>query len=138
MASQNLVHISQISVQRPVVRRVTITLPVNVKLLLYKTYILCHFNFCPLVWHFCGQSDTDKLESLQTRALQFVYSDYESDYDTLLSRANMPTLKLSRLRALSCCVLRCSNALIIWHLSTCVTFLSSQIKLYITPDRRRM
>ncbi len=27
------------------------------------TYILCHFNFCPLVWHFCSQLDTDKLES---------------------------------------------------------------------------
>ncbi len=27
-------------------------LPINVKLLLYKTHISCHFNFCPLVWHF--------------------------------------------------------------------------------------
>ena len=92
-------------------KRVAKSLPVNVKLLLYKTYILCHFNFCPLVWHFCGQSDTDKLESLQTRALRFVYSDYESDYDTLLSRANMPTLKLSRLRALCTEVFKCTHNL---------------------------
>ncbi len=92
-------------------KRVAKSLPVNVKLLLYKTYILCHFNFCPLVWHFCSQSDTDKLEGLQKRALRFVYSDYESDYDSLLSRANMPTLKLSRLRALCTEVFKCTHNL---------------------------
>ena len=88
-------------------KRVAKSLPVNVKLLLYKTYIMCHFNFCPLVWHFCSKSDTDKLESLQKRALRFVYADYESDYDTLLSKANMPTLQLSRLRALCIQVFKC-------------------------------
>ncbi len=41
---------------------------------------MCHFNFCPLVWHFCSKLDTDKLERLQMRALRFVYTDYESDY----------------------------------------------------------
>ena len=81
-------------------KRVAKSLPVNIKLLLYKTYILCHFNFCPLVWHFCGQSDTDNLERIQFRALRFVYSDYESEQDTLLARANMPTLEFARLRAL--------------------------------------
>ncbi len=92
-------------------KRVAKSLPVNIKLLLYKTYILCHFNFCPLVWHFCGQSDTDKLESLQYRALRFVYADYESDYDTLLVKANMPTLQLSRLRALCTEVFKCTHNL---------------------------
>ncbi len=108
-------HISNICIKAGcnlnALKRVAKSLPVNVKLLLYKTYILCHFNFCPLVWHFCGQSDTDKLESLQKRALRFVYSDYESDYDTLLDRANMPTLKLSRLRALCTEVFKCVNGL---------------------------
>ncbi len=37
------------------------------------------------------------LEKLQYRALRFVFDDYESDYDKLLVRANMPSLELSRL-----------------------------------------
>ncbi len=64
-----------------------------------------------LVWHFCGQADTDKLEILQKRALRFVYADYESDYDELLNRANMPTLELSRLRALCIEVYKCLHNL---------------------------
>ncbi len=84
-------------------------LPVKVKLQLYNTYISCHFNFCPLVWHFCSQSDTDKLELLQYRALRFVYDDYESDYDSLLSRANMPNLELSRQRQLCTQIFKCIN-----------------------------
>ncbi len=47
------------------------------------------------------------MESLQKRALRFVYADYESDYDTLLSKANTPTLQLSRLRALCIEVFKC-------------------------------
>ena len=97
-------HISDICIKAgrnlSALKRVAKSLPVNVKLLLYKTYILCHFNFCPLVWHFCSKSDTDKLERLQLRALWFVYADYDSDYTTLLNRANMPTLELARLHAL--------------------------------------
>ncbi len=108
-------HISNISIKAGrnlnALKRVAKSLPVNIKLLLYKTYILCHFNFCPLVWHFCSQSDTDKLERLQLRALRFVYADYESDYDTLLLKANMPTLKLSRLRSLCAEVFKCVNNL---------------------------
>ncbi len=80
-----------------VLKRVGKHLPIKVKMQLYKTYISCHFNFCPLVWHFCSTSNTDMLEKLQYRALRFVFDDYESDYDKLLVRANMPSLELSRL-----------------------------------------
>ncbi len=88
-------------------KRVARDLPTKVRLQLYSTYISCHFNFCPLVWHFCGQAYTDRLEMLQFRALRFVYDDYESDYPTLLARANMPTLELSRQRALCTEVFKC-------------------------------
>ena len=94
-----------------VLKRVAKSLPVKVKLQLYKTYISCHFNFCPLVWHFCSASNTKMLEKLQYRALRFVFDNYESDYDALLAKANMPTLELSRLRALRIQVYKCINNL---------------------------
>ncbi len=56
-------------------------------------------------------SNTDMLEKLQYRALRFVFDDYESDYDKLLVRANMPSLELSRLRGLCIQVFKCINNL---------------------------
>ncbi len=93
------------------VKRLARCLPTNVRLLLYKTYISCHFNFCPLVWHFCSQSDTDKLELLQYRALNFVYDDYESDYQVLLTKANLPSLDISRQRQFCIQVFKCIHQL---------------------------
>ncbi len=75
-------------------KRVAKTLPTNVKLMLYKTYISSHLNFCPLVWHFCGESNTQKLERIQNRALRFVFDDHESDPRP---SANIPSLELSRM-----------------------------------------
>ena len=61
---------------------------------------MSHLNYCPLVWHFCGATNTKKLERIQFRALRFVFLDFESDYATLLVRAGLPTLELSRKRAI--------------------------------------
>ena len=60
--------------------------------------------------------DTDKLESLQLRALRFVYADYDSDYKTLLHRANIPTLELARLRALCIEVFKCVHNLVLKYM----------------------
>ncbi len=72
-------HISNICIKAGrnlnAIKRVGKFLPTKVKLLLYKTYMSCHFNFCPLVWHFCGRENTDRLERLQYRALRFVFDN---------------------------------------------------------------
>ena len=52
-------------------------------------------------WHFCGETNTKKLEKIQERALRFIYNDYNSDYDTLLLNSKMPTLKLRELRTMA-------------------------------------
>ena len=39
------------------------------------------------------------MERIQYRALKFVYNDFNSSYQELLSRAKLPTLELSRKRA---------------------------------------
>ena len=65
-------------------------------------YVLAsHFNYCPLVWHFCSKSSTDKLEKLQYRALRLVFNDFSSSYEALLEKANMPTLHIGRIRLIA-------------------------------------
>ena len=39
-----------------------------------------------------------KMEKIQERGLRFVYGDYTSDYDSLLCKSKMPSLKLGRER----------------------------------------
>ena len=36
---------------------------------LYKAFILPHFCYCSMVWHFCGKQDSDKLDHLNKRIL---------------------------------------------------------------------
>ena len=48
---------------------------------------------------FSSAQSLNKIESLQKRALRYLYSDYESPYDTLLAKSGKVTLEASRLRS---------------------------------------
>ena len=60
--------------------------------------MLNNFNYCSLVWNFCGAEYSSKMERIQFRALKFVYNDFNTSYTELLARANRPTLQLHRKR----------------------------------------
>ena len=42
--------------------RLSKDLSTEVKLSIFQTFIMGHFNFCPLVWHFGGVKDLKKIE----------------------------------------------------------------------------
>ena len=44
---------------------------------------------------------TNKIESIQKRALQLLYNDYTSTYDSLLAKANKPSMELKHYRILA-------------------------------------
>ena len=68
---------------------------------LYHAFIMSNFNFCPLIWHFCSKTNSDKLEKVHFRALKFIFQDFNSSYDILLQKAGTTTLHLSRMRNLA-------------------------------------
>ena len=47
------------------------------KSIIYKSFIASNFNYCPLVWHFCGTVNNNKLEKLQERSLRILYNDFD-------------------------------------------------------------
>ena len=102
-------------------KRIAYGLQIPVKLLLYKSFVMSYFSYCPVVWHHCGSGNTKKLEKIQFRALKFVYQDYVSDYEVLLKKANIPTLELGRLRKIAIEVYKCFN-------NTSPSFLSSKFR----------
>ena len=71
------------------------------KMILMKSFILSHFNYRLLVWHFCSKRGTDNMGKIQTRALRMVLDDYESDYETLLQKAKMQILHVGRIMTLA-------------------------------------
>jgi hypothetical protein len=56
------------------------------KLKIYYSFIMSNFNLCLLVWYFCGEVNTKKVETNQERALRFIYEDYSISYEELLCK----------------------------------------------------
>ncbi len=74
-------------------------LTAEAKLLLFRSFILSYFNYCPLIWHLCGLGDLKKMETVQRRALRFVFNDFHASCSDLSSRAGKPLLYVERLKA---------------------------------------
>ena len=72
----------------------------NAKRVLINSYIISNFNYCPLVWIFSTAKSLNKIESLQNRALRFLYNDYSISYEGLLEKAGKVKTTVNRLRNL--------------------------------------
>ena len=91
--------------------RLSRTLNTQTKLVIFNSFILCHFNYCPLVWHHCSKQSMEKMEKVQERGLRLVFNDNDSSYSELLSKADKNTLYIDRLKKIALFVFKCSNNL---------------------------
>ena len=66
-----------------------------------NSFILCHFNYCPLIWLFCSNTSQKKLEKVNERALRLALSDYTSSYKDLLVNAESTTIHIHSIRSLA-------------------------------------
>ena len=87
--------------QLNVLQRLKGSLDFDSRMVIYKSFIISNFNYCPVVWLFTNKSSLSKLENIQKRALRFVLNDYESDYNDLLTKANVLGIKIMTLRQLA-------------------------------------
>ena len=78
--------------------RISNYLDVSTRRTVYDSFVASNFNYCPLVWNFCGATNNKNLEKIQERCLRIIYQDYESPYETLLETANTTSLVVPRLR----------------------------------------
>ena len=91
------------------------------KLLLYSSFISCYFNYCCVLWHFCNNSDTLKIEKLQEKALRYCTLDFKSPYKQLLYNCGKSTLFLQRLQELMEVIYRILNGLYPSYLNDIIT-----------------
>ena len=108
-------HISYISSkasgQINAIMRLSHRIPVDTKLSMYRAFVMANFNYCPLVWMFCGAANVQKLERLQYRALRFVHNNYEARYEELLEMSGEKTLIVKRMHTLGVEMYKCLNKL---------------------------
>ena len=70
-------------------------------IIIVNSFILYHFNYCPLIWLFCSNTSQKKLEKVNERALRLALSDYTSSYKDLLINANSTTIHIHSIRLLA-------------------------------------
>ena len=88
--------------------------------MIYNSFIASSFSYCPLAWHFCSTSSTNKLEKVQERALRFINNDYSSLLSDLLKSTNTQPLHVRRLQQIACEVYKIVNKLSPEYLSDLV------------------
>ena len=91
--------------------RISKYLDISSRKTVYNSFIASNFEYCPMVWHFCGTENCKKLEKIQERALRILYRDYNSSYADLLEKADVSTLLISRLRTMATEVFKIVNGL---------------------------
>ena len=74
-----------------------------------QTFILSHFNFCSIIWHYCSIHDLRKIEKLQYKALKYVHNDFISSYAELRIIAHRPLMFIERQRCILIEVYKCLN-----------------------------
>lgn len=97
--------------QLKILMRFKTQLRLKEKEIIFKSFILSNFNFCPIAWHFCSKQSTRNMEKIQERALRFLWNDYQSTYATLLSKSGYKTLHLNRLKSIAVEVFKCTQKL---------------------------
>ena len=95
--------------QLAVLKRIGHLLTIKGKLAIFNSFIESNFNYCPLIWHFCSQTNTIKIEKIQERALRFIYNNYSSTHNDLLNTAGTQYLHVKRLKRMACEVFKIVN-----------------------------
>ena len=89
------------SKQLAVLKRIGKFLTKQGRMIIYNSFILSNFNYCPVIWHFCGKNSTAKMEKIQERALRFVTEDYDSPISDILVQTKSKLLHVSRLNVIA-------------------------------------
>ena len=74
-------------------KRISKFLNEQCRMRVYKSYFFANFNYCPVVWMFCGKTNLGKLERLQERALSTMFLEKSLSYNELLKKSGQLSVK---------------------------------------------
>ena len=100
---------SKAALQLNALGRLSKSLSSDTKYLIFNSFILSNFNYCPLVWHQCSLDSIRKIEKIQERGLRLVLQDKVSSYNDLLQKSKRNFLYVERIKKLALFVYKCVN-----------------------------
>ena len=71
-----------------VLKRVSYQMKFKQRKVLMKSFIESQFDYCSLIWMFCGREANKKINHIHERSLRIVYKDYSSSFIDLLKKDN--------------------------------------------------
>ena len=77
--------------------------------ILFNSYFLSQFNYCPLIWMNHNKSTNNKINNLHERALRLIYCDHSSNFHELLQRDNSVTIHQKNIQALAILMYKVTN-----------------------------
>ena len=60
--------------------------------ILMKSFITSKFNYCPIIWMYCQRKSNNLINRIHERASRLAYTDYSSDFNSLLEMDNSVTI----------------------------------------------
>ena len=79
------------------------------KHLLFKSFIISQFNYCPIVWMCHGRGLNNKVNNLHERTLRTVYQDKKSSFETLLKHDKSVSIHVKNLQYLATEIFKVKN-----------------------------
>ena len=65
--------------------------------ILYHTFIMSNFNYCPLIWKFCRKIQNKEIDRVHKRALRILFNDYISSFEKLLQKIGSDRIHVKNL-----------------------------------------
>ena len=78
---------------------------------LYNSFILSAFNYCPLIWMFCGKQANNLIGAVHRRSLRVILNDFNISYEEMLQKTGKRTVHEKNLEALMIEVYKCLHSL---------------------------
>ena len=77
--------------------------------ILYHTFIMSNFNYCPLIWMCRGKHQNKEIDRVHKKALRILFNDYTSNFKELLQKIgsdrihekNLQNLMIEKFKCLS-------------------------------------
>ena len=77
--------------------------------ILYNTFVMSNFNYCPLVCMYHGKTSSNRAGRVQKRALRILHNDFSLPFEVLLTRTDERKVHIKNLQKLMLQIYKCQS-----------------------------
>ena len=75
--------------------------------ILYNTFVMSNFNYCPLLWIYHGKTSSNQVDRVQKRALRILHNDFNTQFEVLLEITDERKVHTKNLQKLMLQIFKC-------------------------------